>query len=232
MGAAGDPLSQDTLVSGVPVTLEIGRRRTFAQAVDWPGWCRAGKGEEPALKTLAAYVGRYRAAVGSLVDPLGTGAPALTVIERVDGDVTTDFGAPGQTVPSDRRALTPAEPQRLAAFLDACWAAFDGAFAATPADVRPVKPEVGRSPDAMRLHILDALRAYATWLSKPVPRMVKDEPGASENLIRGFVREHVLVLPVGVPFEDGKRTGPYAVRRECWHVLDHAWELEDRLHAT
>jgi hypothetical protein len=42
----------------------------------------------------------------------------------------------------------------------------------------------------------------------------------------------VLALPTGVPFEDGKRTGPYAVRRECWHALDHAWELEDRLGAT
>jgi hypothetical protein len=220
------------LVSGVAVTLEIGRRRTFAQAVDWPGWCRSGRDEDRAVATLMAYVDRYRKAVGRLAGPLGTGAPALTVIERVDGDVTTDFGAPGQTVPSDRRALTDGEPDRLAAFLDACWSSFDAAYAATPADVRPVKPPVGRSPDAMRMHILDALRAYATWLAKPVPRMVKDDPGASESAIRGFVRDRVMDLPVGLPFEDGKRTGPYAVRRECWHVLDHAWELEDRLHAT
>jgi hypothetical protein len=218
-----------TLVSGVPVVVEIGRRRSFAQAVDWPGWCRPGRDEDRAVATLVAYADRYRAAVGSLADPLGTGPPEITVIERVDGDVTTDFGAPGQTVPSDRRPLAKGEPERLAAFLDACWRAFDAAFAATPEVERPVKPPVGRSPDAMRLHILDALRAYATWLSKPVPRMVKDDVEASETVIRGFVREHVLALPAGVPFHDGKRTGPYAVRRECWHVLDHAWELEDRL---
>jgi hypothetical protein len=221
-----------TLVAGVPVTLEISRRRAFAQAVDWPGWCRAGRDEDRALAALIGYVDRYRAAVGSLADPLGRDTPGVTVIERVDGDVTTDFGAPGQTVPSDRRPLTTGEPARLAAFLDACWAAFDGAYARTPEAVRPIKPEVGRSPDAMRLHILDAMRAYATWLAKPVPRIVKGDPGASEVAIRGFVREHVLALPVGVPFEDGKRTGPYAVRRECWHVLDHAWELEDRPNAT
>lgn len=225
-------INSGTLVSGVPVTLEIGRRRSFAQAVDWPGWCRAGRDENLAVANLAAYADRYRAAVGSLADPLGTGAPEITVIERVDGDVTTDFGAPGQTVPSDRRPLAQGEPQRLAAFLDACWTAFDAALAATPEEARPVKPQVGRSPDTMRMHILGALRAYATWLSKPVPRMVKDDPGASEKVIRGFVLEHVVTLPVRLPFEDGKRTGPYAVRRECWHVLDHAWELEDRLHAT
>ena len=28
----------------------------------------------------------------------------------------------------------------------------------------------------------------------------------------------------------GKRwTGRYFVRREAWHVLDHAWEIEDRM---
>jgi hypothetical protein len=220
------------LVSGVPVTLEIGKRRTFAQAVDWPGWCRAGKTEELATSTLAAYVDRYRVAVGSLADPLGTGAPEITVIERVGGDATTDFGAPGQTVPSDRRPLAAGEPARLAAFLDACWAAFDAAFAATPEAARPEKPEVGRAPDTMRFHILDALRAYASWLAKPVPRMVKDDVGASERAIRGFVREQVLALPVGVPFEEGKRTGPYGVRGVWGHVLDHAWVLEDRIHAT
>ena len=99
------------LVSGVPVTLEIGKRRTFAQAVGWPGWCRAGKGEDLALANLLDYADRYRSAVGELADPLGAGPPAITVIERVDGDATTDFGAPGKTVPSDRRSLRLGEPR-------------------------------------------------------------------------------------------------------------------------
>jgi hypothetical protein len=216
----------------VAVTLEIGRRKTFAQAVDWPGWCRFGKGEELALENLAGYVDRYRSAVGELAAPLGSGAPALTVIERVDGDVTTDFGAPGQTVPSDRRPLEAGEPERLAGFLDACWAAFDVSFRRVPDAQRAVKPPVGRSPDGLRFHILDALRAYASWLAKPVPRLDKSDLAGSERGVREFVREHVLALPTGVAFEEGKRTGPYAVRRECWHALDHAWEIEDRLAAT
>jgi len=36
----------------VPVTgvyLETGTKRVFACAVDWPGWCRPGRGEEQAL---------------------------------------------------------------------------------------------------------------------------------------------------------------------------------------
>ncbi|MEA2623797.1 MAG: hypothetical protein QOH61_2707 [Chloroflexota bacterium] len=224
---------QDTgLISGLPVALEIGpKRRVFAQAVGWPGWCRAARDEPRAIEALVAYADRYRVAVGDLAAPLGSDAPIPTVVERVDGDVTTDFGAPGQVVASDRRPLEPGEPQRLAAFLDACWAAFDGAYASVPAERRPVKPDVGRSPDGMRLHILGALRAYASWLAKPVPKLDEAMPDESERAIRGFVRDAVLALPVGVPFEEERHPGPYAVRRECWHVLDHAWELEDRLRA-
>src|SRR5262249_47723232 len=128
----GSRLSPGTLVSGVAVTLEIGRRRSFAQAVDWPGWCRAGKGGDRAGDALVPCAARCRAAAGALAAPPGAGAPEIPVIGRVDGAATTEFGAPGQTMPSDRRPLTAGEPERLAAFLDACWAAFDGQFAAIP----------------------------------------------------------------------------------------------------
>ena len=216
------------------MTLEIGRRRSFAQAVDWPGWCRAGRDENLAVANLAAYADRYRAAVGSLADPLGTGAPEITVIERVDGDVTTDFGAPGQTVPSDRRPLAQGEPQRLAAFLDACWAAFDAALAATPEDVRARqaagRPLPGHDADA---HPRTRCAPTPRGCRSPCRGWSRTIPARPRDVIRGFVpRACRWRCRVGVPFEDGKRTGPYAVRRECWHVLDHAWELEDRLHAT
>jgi hypothetical protein len=35
-----------------PVYLEIGAKRVFACSVDWPGWCRSGKGEDAALGAL------------------------------------------------------------------------------------------------------------------------------------------------------------------------------------
>jgi hypothetical protein len=73
------------------------------------------------------YADRYRAAVGSLGSPLGTGAPAPTIVDRVVGTTTTDFGAPDAVLASDRPLLVAGEPERLVAFLDACWAAFDAA---------------------------------------------------------------------------------------------------------
>jgi hypothetical protein len=215
----------------LPVALEIEpKRRTFAQAVDWPGWCRSGRDEERAIHTLMRYVGRYRAALGPLAAGLDEELPSPTVIERVDGNATTSFGAPGMVMSFDRRPLEPGGPARLAALLDACWAAFDRAQAVVPPASRGVKPPVGRSPDALRLHVLGAQRAYLSWLVKPLPGWGSDMQRAFElePELRRIMREAVLALPVGVPFPAERHPGPYMVRRECWHVLDHAWELEDR----
>ena len=34
------------------VYLEVGSKRVFAGAVDWPGWCRSGRDEATALEAL------------------------------------------------------------------------------------------------------------------------------------------------------------------------------------
>src|SRR6266508_2495885 len=41
------------------VGVELGHKRVFACALDWPGWCRPGKSDELALEALAAYAPRY-----------------------------------------------------------------------------------------------------------------------------------------------------------------------------
>jgi hypothetical protein len=43
----------------IAVCLEITPKQTFASALDWPGWCRAGQDESAALETLASYAERY-----------------------------------------------------------------------------------------------------------------------------------------------------------------------------
>ncbi len=230
---AGSPLTTYSALAAVAVGVELGpRRRVFAQAIGWPGWCRAARDEPRALERLTAYQDRYRQAVGPLADPLGAAVPPFTVLERVDGDVTTDFGAPGKVMSFDRRPLEDGEPERLAAFLDACWDAFDAALAATPEAMRPVKPEVGRAPAAIRDHILGAQRAYLSWLVKPLPKLDPGRFDQVESDMRGIFRGAVRNLRPGLPFIHERHPGPYAVRRECWHVLDHAWELEDRLNVA
>ena len=47
----------------IPVYLEVTRKRTFAGAVEWPGWCRSGKTPDEALEALVAYADRYAAVI-------------------------------------------------------------------------------------------------------------------------------------------------------------------------
>ena len=39
----------------IDVYLELGKKRTFAGAIGWPGWCRIGRDEGSALQALADY---------------------------------------------------------------------------------------------------------------------------------------------------------------------------------
>ena len=43
----------------IRVYIETGRRKTFAGAVDWPGWCRIGNDENSALQALFEIGLRY-----------------------------------------------------------------------------------------------------------------------------------------------------------------------------
>ena len=46
-------------LSPVRVGLVLGKTSVLASALDWPGWCRRGKGEQAALDALLDYAGRY-----------------------------------------------------------------------------------------------------------------------------------------------------------------------------
>jgi hypothetical protein len=47
-------------VSGrIPVYVEAGAKKTFASALDWPGWSRGAKDEDGALGALLAHGPRY-----------------------------------------------------------------------------------------------------------------------------------------------------------------------------
>src|SRR5688500_6582966 len=109
------------------VYLEVGAKRVFACAVDWRGWCRSGRDEATALQALLDFGPRYAAVVRSA--RLGFVAPsrieALRVVERLTGNATTDFGAPGVIPSADRAAAGPAECARLEKVLRAGWRALD-----------------------------------------------------------------------------------------------------------
>src|SRR5256885_1623306 len=150
----------------VEVYLEVGEKRVFAGAVDWPGWNRSGKTEEAALETLAEYGPRYADAVraGGLRPP-ARGAD-FRVVERLKGDATTDFGAPGAAPEADRRPVSAADLTRLKKCLDSAWAAFDRAARdARGAELATGPRGGGRQGDAIVEHVVGAEGGYLRRLA-------------------------------------------------------------------
>src|SRR3954463_9098063 len=106
--------------------LEVGSKRVFACAIEWPGWCRAGKTEDDALEALAAYAPRYApVAHGANVRFPKTAGDHIEVVETLKGSATTDFGAPDKACADDLRPLTKAQAARQVAFVRAAWDVLD-----------------------------------------------------------------------------------------------------------
>jgi len=208
------------------VFIERGAKRVFAGAIEWPGWCRSGRTEEAALEALLAYGPRYAEAVGRrtprFVAPVDVGD--LRVVERRKGNATTDFGAPTIAPQADDRPIDAKEAKRLAAIMEACWAALDRAAAAADGHVLRTGPRGGgRQLAKIVAHVADAEGAYRSKLgARPAEG---DERAATLAVFASRAR--------GEPPERTPRSGTlwsprYFIRRAAWHVLDHAWEIEDR----
>lgn len=208
------------------VAVEAGRRRTFAWVEDWPGWCRWGRDEAGALARLAAAADRYR----TVAAQAGHVLPALTALavrQRLAGSATTDFGVPGAVSEADGEPLTEAGAARLAGLVEAAWAVFDGVVAASPPQLRRGPRGGGRDRDAIVAHVVEAEVAYARKLGLrlgPADPADRAAVGEARAAVAGLLRAARSAHP-----GDPKGWPPrYGARRVAWHVLDHAWEIEDR----
>jgi hypothetical protein len=211
------------------VYLELGRQRVFACALDWPGWCRAGKTAEQALDTLTGYAERYAVvarAAGVAFVPAGR--DNVQVVEQLAGSAgATDFGVPGAVASSDRQPWPAAVASQQLALLRAAWLVFDQVAAVTPAQLRKGPRGGGRDRDKLIDHVLAAETAYARKLGVRQRQPVRNDPGAIAELREAIVA--ALQAPDALRQPPGTGWPPrYAVRRIAWHVLDHAWEMEDR----
>lgn len=194
------------------VYLEEGKASVFAVALDWPGWCRRAKNAELALDALDQYRARYARAI---TVPFRPGS--LDVIGTLKGNGTTDYGAPDARGPWDEVTLTPSELKRHLQVLHDCWNFFDAVVDAAPLSLRRGPRGGGRDRDEVVEHVREAERAYCSRAGfRVAPRTPWDEQ-------RDVV---VTTLRAGVP--DAKWPVAYAIRRVAWHVLDHAWEIEDK----
>ncbi len=218
------------------VYLEVGRKRTIAGVLEWPGWTRVGRDEATALAALLHYGGRYARVIGTTVlefDPPRS-VRAFSVVERIPGDSTTDFGAPGLVPQADRQPLDAAEWRRQGLILQACWGAFDEAFAAAAGrELRKGPRGGGRQLEAITEHLLESEGGYLSRLAWKAPKHDKTDLNEAMRLTRQAIMDALLAAERGEIPARGPRGGViwparYFVRRVAWHALDHAWEIEDR----
>jgi hypothetical protein len=219
----------------VPVEtyLEVGAKRVFAGAIEWPGWCRSGRDEDAAVEALFAYGPRYQRVLRSKVAFTPPAKPStLKVVERLEGDATTDFGAPSIAPPADARAVDRRWLGRHAKILEACWAAFDDAVGEVTGELAKGPRGGGRQLDKIIGHVIGAEASYVRMIGGRAPAFEEADAGAAREDERAIVLDQLERAVVdGVPRgpRGGKRwSAPYFVRRAAWHVLDHAWEIEDR----
>jgi hypothetical protein len=212
------------------IILEIGKkRRVVAGAMDWPGLDRWGTSEEDALEKLSSYLPRYagvakRAGMASAFKP----ARDLEVVERVPGSSSTDFWGIAH-VPSQVEAdvLPPAKLEPRLDLLQACWTYFDDVAARISDELRPGPRSAGRTHDQIVRHV---------YYNEPGQFSRKVEVRTPVEAVRtpaGLATHRRAYLDAIRAYNaEGKaaRTWPiqFLVRRTAHHVMDHAWEMEDR----
>jgi hypothetical protein len=218
------------MTGAIRVILEIGKkRRVVAGAMDWPGLDRWGTSEEDALGKLSSYLPRYaavpeRAGLGSAF----ARARGLEVVERVPGSSSTDFWGIAH-VPSEieRGVLSAADLERRLDLVRACWAYFDDVAERVSHELRPGPRSAGRSHDQIVRHVYyNEPEQFSRKVEVRTPREVvltSDGLATHRQAYLDAIRAYNAEAKPA-------RTWPiqFLVRRTAHHVMDHAWEMEDR----
>lgn len=224
----------------IAIYLEVGAKRTFACALDWPGWARSGRDEDGAIAALLESAPRYAKIVGRT--RLGFVAPAspsaCRVVERLPGNATTDFGAPGAVPRSDATPVSDAEVARIARLIEAAWRAIDDAVAGARGVALSKGPRGGgRDLDDIARHVREAEAGYLSALGWPFKADARASASTEQKRVRAAVLEGLTasargeIAPKGA--RGGTRWGPrHFARRLCWHAIDHAWEIADRMESA
>jgi hypothetical protein len=213
------------------VLVEVGTkgRRVVAAGTDWPGLDRWGADEENALSRLVAYLPRY-SGVAERAGLTGVLAPQRTVhvIERYPGSSSTDFWGIAH-VPSttERQGLAAVDLEQRIRLLRACWSYFDATAARVSAELRPGPRGGGWTRDEIIRHVIvNEPQQFTRKVDVRTPREVVLTPDglaehrdATVDAIRAYHAESRPARTWPIPF---------LIRRIAHHVMDHAWEMEDR----
>lgn len=215
----------------MPVILELGPKgkKVVATAWDWPGLERNGKTEEDALAKLEAYLPRYAKVAGRarMKDEFAT-QKSLSVIERYDGVGSTDFwGISFASCDLDRQPISPEDWERRLALVQACWAEFDAIAARVSPEMRKGPRGGGRDRDEIINHVFGNEREWARKIGVETPQGAMLTPDGLK------MHRHRYIAALRAYHAEGRPAGrtwtlSYLLRHTAYHVMDHAWEMEDK----
>ena len=214
----------------VRVMIERGKKKkVVAVAFDWPGWDRWGKTQDESLESLETYRPRY-APVAELAGygPAFATLDGFEVVEDVPGKGGADFyGLSDVPAMPEREPMTPTDLDRKVALLEATWAHFDATFARVSDELRKGPRGGGREKDVIRRHVVGwEIYDLAKKVGVEYPVETRDDPAA----LATYRRDFVTAIRAYNAERQMARTWylQFLIRRCAWHMLDHAWELEDR----
>lgn len=208
------------------IVIELGTKKVFASALDWPGWSRGGRDEKDAMIRLIAYADRYRTVTDIAgVDGIHHLVAAQDAVERFHGTGATDFGVPDRIAESEYEWMSVEECERQLALLQSCWTYFDTVAGTVSEQLRKGPRGGGRDRDAVVEHTLEADRSYARQIGIRTPKGYMDIPGGLAAHRRDVVN---AVRTCNADKAETKWPLRYYIRRAAWHLLDHAWEMEDK----
>jgi len=216
--------------NAVRVMVERGKKkRSVACAFDWPGWDRSGKTEEAALDVLQSYRPRYAsvAAIAGLTDAFAA-AGDLEVVERLPGIGMTDFyGLSGVPAGPEHDQMSESMCERKIALLQASWSYLDDVAARVTPELRKGPRGGGRERDEIVRHVVGwEIYDLARKVGVEFPLETREDAAALRGYRDAFVEAIRDYNTRGVMARTW--TVQFLVRRCAWHMLDHAWEMEDR----
>ena len=216
------------MANHVRVLAEFGKKKVVAAAFDWPGWERNGPSEDDAVLALESYRSRY-AGVAALAGLAAEFASAgdLRIVERVEGSSTTDFfGISVKSAAAEREPMTDAECERKLAILQACWSYFDSVPGRVSAELRKGARGGGRDRDQIVAHTRGSERELA---KKVGLHEEHDQVHTPDGLLAHREAYLEAIRRYHARGADARSwTLQFLIRRSAYHMLDHAWEMEDK----
>jgi hypothetical protein len=206
-------------------------KKVAAFALDWPGWSRGAKTAGEAVELLEAYRDRYRTvALRAGLESAFDAAGDLAIVEDHIGVGSTDFwGISFAPSSFEQEPMPEDELERKIALLQAAWSHFDDVAASVSPEMRKGPRGGGRSRDEIIRHALGWERAD---LVKRVGVIVDPVIPPRPEGLRSHRDEYVAALRTYNA--EGRMAGgrnwtiALLLRHSAFHVLDHAWEMEDK----